>query len=51
MMYLNVNNGYEMETIFSSNDSNKMEEMRKKAEKIFVDRELTVTTKCTKTFF
>ena len=51
MMYLKVDNGYNMETIFSSNDSNKMEEMRKKAEKIFAGRELTVTTKFTKTLF
>ncbi len=43
-MYLKVDNGYSMETIFKSNDFDKMEEMKAKAKDLFKDREVIVTT-------
>tara|TARA_R110000772_G_C13016900_1_gene410064 strand:- start:155 stop:295 length:141 start_codon:yes stop_codon:yes gene_type:complete len=45
MLYLKVDNGYSMETIFKTKDDfKKMEEMRAKAEKLFPDSEVIVTT-------
>jgi len=44
MMFLKVDNGYSMETIFKSNDFEKMEEMKAKAQAIWSDREVIVTT-------
>ncbi len=44
MMFLKVDNGYSMETIFKSNDFEKMEEMKAKAQDLFPDVEVIVTT-------
>ena len=45
MMFLKVDNGYSMETIFKTkNDFEKMEEMKAKAEALWPDREVIVTT-------
>lgn len=45
MMYLKVDNGFNMEVIFKTkNDFEKMEEMKAKAELLFPDREVIVTT-------
>jgi hypothetical protein len=45
MMFLKVDNGaFGMETIFTSNDPIKMEEMKAKAQDLFQDREVIVTT-------
>ena len=45
MLYLKVDNGYCMETIFSTvNDFDKMDEMRAKAATPRPDREVMVTT-------
>jgi len=44
MYYLKVDNGaFGMETIFTSNDPIKMEEMRVKAQDLFEDVEVTTT--------
>ena len=43
-MYLKVDNGYSMETIFKSNDHDKMEEMKAKAQDLFPGVEVIVTT-------
>ena len=44
MMYLKVDNGYSMETIFTSNDFNEMEARKKQAQDLFPDRQVIVTT-------
>ena len=44
MMYLKVDNGYSMETVFSTNDQDKMEQMYNKAEDLWPDVEIIVTT-------
>lgn len=45
MLYLKVDNGYCMETIFSTvDDFNAMDEMKAKAIALWPDREIIVTT-------
>lgn len=43
-MYLKVDNGFDMEVIFKTNDHDKMEEMKAKAQDLFPDQEVIVTT-------
>ena len=44
MMYLKVDNGYSMQTIFKSNDFDEMEKMKDRAQELWPDTEIIVTT-------
>ena len=44
MMFLKVDNGYSMETVFKSNDFEKMDEMKAKAQELWPDSEVIITT-------
>ena len=44
MMYLKVDNGFSMQTIFKSNDLGEMEKMKAKAQALWPDIEIVVET-------
>ena len=44
MMFLKVDNGYSMQTIFKTNDFDEMEKMKSRAQELWPDTEIIVTT-------